>query len=340
METTETQTIQQYPWHEGSWDYFIKAREKNHLPHALLLSGENGIGKLDFANRLVKSLLCITTHENAAAGSVENIKEYDACNHCQACKTYESKANPDYLSIDLLEDKQQIGVDQVRQLSAFLSLSRSFNCYRVVLLNQVERMNLNAANSLLKSLEEPTNNTVIILLTSQFNRLLPTIKSRCQILKLTTPTKSVAQKWMQQHSPELKNPAELLDMAYGKPLAALKIDAEEIQSREKFSKDLIGLIKNQESITTIAKAWEKYNSELLLNWQITWVQDFLKQSIQGKTLESTEEKHTLTLLELSKLKSLTQLWQIYHELIKQKRYIHTSVNPLMFVENMLILWSK
>ncbi|MEE9328203.1 MAG: DNA polymerase III subunit delta' [Cocleimonas sp.] len=340
METTEIATIQNYPWHQESWDYFVKAHDKNHLPHALLIVGENGIGKLDFANRLVKSLLCITAHENSVNDSVDNKRKYDACNHCKACKTYESQANPDYLNIDLLEDKQQIGIDQVRQLSTFLSLSRSFNSYRVVLLNQVERMNLNAANSLLKSLEEPTNNTVIILLTSQLNRLLPTMKSRCQILKLPTPIKAVAQEWIQHHSPEINNPEELLDMAYGKPLAALKIDAEEIQSRKKLSKDLIGLINNKESITAVAKTWEKYNSELLLNWQITWVQDFIKQSIQDKPLNNSEEKQTLTLLELSQLKSVAQLWQIYHELIKQKRYIHTSVNPLMFVENMLMLWCK
>jgi DNA polymerase-3 subunit delta' len=335
MKITKASSTQQYPWHEGSWDYFVKARNKNILPHALLISGENGIGKLDFANRIVKSLLCITTNESGT-----DLKVYDACNQCQACKTYEALSNPDYLNIDLLEDKQQIGVDQVRQLSAFLSLSRSFNSYRVILLNQVERMNLNAANSLLKSLEEPTNNTVIILLTSQLNRLLPTIKSRCQILKLPTPSKSIAHKWMQQHAPELDNSKELLNMAYGKPLNALKIGVEELQSREKLSKDLVEIIKNQASITVIAKTWEKYNTEFLLNWQITWVQDFIKKSLEDKTLNNTEQKLTSSLLELSNLKSIDQFWLIYQELIKQKRYIHTSVNPLMFVENMLILWSK
>jgi len=326
-----------YPWHQSSWDYYIKARSRNHLPHALLISGENGVGKQDFANRMVKSLLCINVNERSQQGATE----LDACNKCQACKTYDANANPDYLGISLLEDKQQIGVDQIRQLSEFLSYSRSFNSYRVVLINQVERMNQNAANSLLKSLEEPTDNTVIILLASQLSKLLPTIKSRCQILSLKTPQKAQAKKWIEYNFPETSNSEELLSMAYGRPVAALNIQPEEIESRDGFGKDILGVINKQIPITQTAKKWEKFDQELLLNWQITWVQNLIKQAISSDSnIEYSPDRSSKTMLELGKLKSENQLWKIYQQLLQQKQYIHTSVNPLMFVENMLMLWCK
>ena len=198
----------EYSWHEHCWDYFVRARTSSHIPHAILLTGENGIGKLALANKMAKSLLCM--QPNIKTG------RFEACNTCQSCKTYDSGANPDYTSVSLLQDKQQIGVDQIRELSEFLNYSRSFNTYRVVLLNPVERMNTNAANSLLKSLEEPASNTVLILIASQLSKILPTIKSRCQILSLATPTKSQSLEWLKLNVPELINPEQKLQMAYWK----------------------------------------------------------------------------------------------------------------------------
>jgi len=175
----ETLSTQSFPWHQKCWEHFTKAKSSQHLPHAILLTGEDGIAKYALAKRMAKSLLCINSYNQAD----------DACNQCQSCKTFESGANPDFTEIGLIEDKQQIGVDQIRVLSDFLNYSRSYNAFRVVVINPVERMNLNAANSLLKSLEEPTPNTVLILVTSKISQLLPTIKSRCQSFSVSSPAR-------------------------------------------------------------------------------------------------------------------------------------------------------
>ena len=263
----EKSSYTELSWHGKTWEKFAAARNNDHLPHALLRTGSHGAGKQVFAEKLVKSLLCISPVENVA------------CNSCQACKTYKSGANPDYLHIHLLDGKQQIGVDQIRSLSEFLNYTRSFEGYRVVLLNPVERMNKNAANSLLKSLEEPTDNTIIILLATNLSSIIPTIKSRCQLLSLPIPTKEQAHSWLKDNKPEISNLEELLEMANGSPLLAAEIPEDLLKTRNDFASDIDEVICEQKSVTEIAKKWEKHDHESLLNWQISWIQELIKKQI-------------------------------------------------------------
>lgn len=307
-----------FSWQQSTWDKFASARSNDHLPHALLLSGADGVGKLEFANSMVKSLLCI---------SPEN---YQACNKCQGCKTYESGANPDYLHIELLEGKQQISVDQVRELSKFLNYTRSFDAYRVILLNPTERMNVNAANSLLKSLEEPATNTIIILLATQLSRIIPTIKSRCQLLHIPTPNKKQALEWLQTHAPEIKNPESTLRLVNGIPLHAIDLDEEIGVKREALAIDILDIILENKSVTESAKQWEKFDRLSLIDWQIFWLQSFIKNTTD---LAATQKK-------IKEKIPTSQQWTLYQALMTQKQLVHTSVNSLIFVENMLILWLK
>jgi len=318
--------INDYPWHQSSWDKFVSARSKNHLPHALLISGTEATGKLDFAKKIVTSLLCTSPINN------------QACQKCNSCKTYQSGANPDYMNIELLEGKQQISVDQIRQLTEFISYTRSFEAYRVILLHPVERMNNNAANSLLKSLEEPANNTVIILVSSNLGRIIPTIKSRCQLLVLPSPSKEQAIEWIKQQSAS-KNPEELLEMANGQPLTAINISDEDIQSREELANDLLNICTEQKTVTDVAKVWEKLDHSALLNWQINWVQKFIKNKALGQSpTNKNQQKLDVILSKIENRIASDAQWELYQQLIKQKQYIHTSVNPLLFIENMLLLW--
>ena len=331
--TVESKIAELYPWHGQSWQRFIKARQSSHLPHALLFSGEDDTGKRGFADKMIKSLLCESPQLANAQG---------ACNQCHGCKTYESSANPDYLHIDLLDDKQQISVDQIRAMNAFLGLTRSYNGQRVVLISQAERMNLNAANSLLKSLEEPADNSVIILLSSKASSLLATIKSRCQLLHLPTPDKQQAISWLQKQNQlkdhQLVDIEQALEISQGRPLAALNILAADInvlQSRADFLKDISEIIQEHVSITDIAKKWHKQDREPLLDWQLGWV----KHLLQAHHVDAgiiVKENHPLKTIEENLLS--TKLWGLYDHLLRQKQLVHTSVNPQIFLENMLVLW--
>ena len=317
----------EFPWHQKTWDKFSEARLRNHLPHALLITGAEGIGKIEFAHKLVKSLLCLHPKSNIS------------CDQCNACKTYESGANPDYKEIIVAEDKKQISVDQIRGLSKFITLSRSFEAYRVILLHPVEAMNLNAANSLLKSLEEPAENTIIILLATHLSRLLPTIKSRCQLIALPMPTSIQALKWLNTQAPQLEFATELLDMSYGRPLLALDINKDDFKQRNELADDILQLILEHKSITEIAKKWEKLDHAALLKWQASWLQSFIKEAVMkvaNNTVTIKEQDENLN--KINSLISEEQQWVLYQKIIEQQQYIHTSVNPLIFMENMLTLW--
>ena len=330
-DTNQLTTAITYPWQDNNWKYFVQARAANHLPHALLLVGEEGIAKYILAKRMAKSLLCMQPIE------------FESCGKCQSCKTYESGANPDYTQIELAEDKQQISVDQIRKLNEFLTYTRSFNTHRVAIINPIERMNNNAANSLLKSLEEPANNSVIILVASNLSKILPTIKSRCQLISVACPSKIQAIDWFKKNHPNIEHAELRLDIASFKPLKAFNITDDDISARSNFLEDLTNIVSENLSVVVTAKKWEKTNLESLLNWQITWAQQLIKVAECGSLSSDLNESHKTDRLYQIQQALFSQIkpdkrWQLYQHLIKQKQYIHTSVNTLMFIENMLLLW--
>ena len=143
-ETSNTTITRVYSWQENQWQNYLKARAADHLPHALLLTGCDGIGKSEFATLLANSLLCEQVDS-----------EGYACGECKSCKVKKSNAHPDFKHVGLPDGKQQIPVNAIRELTDFLILSRSYGGYRVVVISAADKMNINAANSLLKSLEEP-----------------------------------------------------------------------------------------------------------------------------------------------------------------------------------------
>ena len=211
-----------YSWQKSQWRHLMQ--RKAMLPHAILLRGGAGIGKDDFALHLAQALLCHQAGEESACGT------------CSSCLWFQEDAHPDFKCITPTDDsedtaskkktkKTQISVAQIRQLYAFLSLStHQVQGKRIILISPAEALNLNAANALLKMLEEPPANTLFLLVTSQPQRLLATIISRCQVLNFSIPPKHDAIEWLR--SQQVSNPQTLLTYAGGAPLAALRIEGQ------------------------------------------------------------------------------------------------------------------
>jgi len=310
-----------YSWQQNAWNQLAKMRKNKHLPHALLISGASGTGKTSFSTTLVNSLLCESPQS-----------DYQACGKCKSCKVHHADAHPDYQEVILADDKTQIVVEQIRHLNDFLHKSRSYQGYRVVFISPAETLNINAANSLLKSLEEPADNSVIILLTSQSSLLLATIRSRCQALQLPLPSRDIALNWLSQQSTQ-HSPEELLDMADGRPLAALALDTSTLfASRQDFADDLSAVMMKQKMITEVSKKWQSSSKQMLLDWQINWAQQLIKQ----KTANTAKK----SVLNIRKVFDINKLWVLYDELLVFKGIAHTSLNTQLFVENMLLSWLK
>ncbi len=138
--------------------------------HAYLLTGARGLGKKTFAKVLASALFCTSKNK--------------PCGQCEACRRFWDGNEPDLLEV-YSEDGKQIGVDRVREIIQKTSQHAFGEGYRVVLIEPVEKMTLQAQNCLLKSLEEPIANVVFILMTHELTATLGTIASRCIRVKLT-----------------------------------------------------------------------------------------------------------------------------------------------------------
>jgi len=313
-----------YPWHQALWQQLHTIRQAERLAHALLLSGQAGCGHEAVAQTLANALLC--TQPDAQGF---------ACGQCRSCQVQQSGAHPDFLLIQTADDKQIIGVDQLRELVRFLGLSCSYSHQRVALLPEAAAMNMNAANSLLKSLEEPAAQTHIILYTTRPTELLPTIMSRCQQFKLPLPPRSECIHWLQQQS-LVQAPETLLKLAQGCPLTALTLDdGELLAQRQLFLQHLLEAVQGRAALGHISSHWEKYSRETLIDWQLNSLYEILRQTMQLNAPAFALDEPLQILLGYFETESL---WSLYDQLLELKRLATHPLNARLFIENMLALW--
>ena len=318
-----------YPWQQPVWDAVQRARQSDHLPHALLFTGEEGCGNETFLRALAQSLLCLAPLAEPEQFGV-------ACGQCRSCQVFAGQAHPDCMLVYLQEDRQSILIEQIRELNYFLGLSRSYSPRRLAVIQPAERMNVNAANSLLKSLEEPAPNTHILLLSSHPALLLSTIRSRCQTMRLPVPAPAMALTWLQQQALQ-HEPAMLLAAARGRPFAALELDTTDtLMQRIQWLQQLAQMITGEGNIVEISAQWEKYNKILLLDWQLDCVHGLLKQHHAWGN--GTEMSIYLPDLPIFMALNQGKLWDIQTGLIGLKKLAIHPLNPRLFVESMLMLW--
>lgn len=198
------------PWLESTCRTLRERIEDERLGHAPLIHGPRGIGKRTLGEWLARLLLCLQPREG------------HPCGECRSCRLIAGGTHPDLFTVEIPEDKQGVGVDQVRELIERLQLTASVGANRVGLIAQADAMNRNAANALLKTLEEPPSGAWLILLSEQPARLPATIRSRCQQWPLRAPGREATEAWLAQSCPgadEAERKAALV-LCADAPLAA------------------------------------------------------------------------------------------------------------------------
>ena len=317
------------PWHQSIWERLQLARRQQRLPHALLFAGPAGIGKQNFAQRFTQSLLCTSPDAQGRP-----------CGRCRHCELFQAGTHPDLQLIGPEEGGKstEIKVDMIRTLTEGASLTAKSGGHKLVIIRPAERMNSAAANSLLKTLEEPTSNTVLMLLTDRPSRLLPTIRSRCQYFAFALPSRAEAVAWLHERIQSGK-PETLLDLAGGAPLKALAMDDPTILAQHRNALQAFSnLAQARIDPVKLAEQWTKYENKRLLEWLLGWVIDMLrlKVSTDPPLLFNREERQTLQ--HLAKGLNSQVLQRFLGQIYEAYNLTDSNINPQLMLERLLLEW--
>nr|WP_233171806.1 DNA polymerase III subunit delta' [Dyella sp. ASV21] len=261
------------PWHDEHWSRLQARRTRDAMPHALLLCGPGGLGKREFMRRFAQGLLC------------QQARDGEPCGHCRSCLLFAAGTHPDFavLSFGLRKDgvqRSEIVVDQIRDLSARLAMASQFGGWQIVCIDPADAMNAAAANALLKTLEEPSPQTLLLLVADAPWRLPQTIRSRCQRIEFHLPPRDVALAWLTQHG--VKDASGALDAAGGNPgLARAWGEQGALARRQEVRKDLAALAAGRGEMMEVTKRWLDDEPEQRLWFASQAVADEAKSRASG-----------------------------------------------------------
>lgn len=314
-----------YPWQASQWQRFVSQWEQARLPHALIMTGPRGVGKLQFANHIANALLC------------SDISKKEPCGACKDCKLVIAKHHPDFFYLEPELATKPIKVEQIRALTSSLQQTRQRSTYHVVIIQPADMMNTAASNALLKTLEEPTTNTIFLLVTEKINKLLPTIRSRCQQLQFHYPKADIAIEWLSGRIKKNQQPVLLLELANGAPLQALTLDSEsQLTDRRQLMNQLKQLIHVDIPAIDLAHYWQNKDWLVVCDWLMAWSLDMLRIYLVKNTNLLTNSDVKDDLIELCGLLSKSQLSALYKLAATVKSMAFSNANKLLLLEHMFI----
>lgn len=305
-----------YPWLHSLETEFAERLGAERLAHAFLLSGPSGSGKLALATDFVASAMCLE-------------QSYPACGKCRSCQLLKSGAHPDRFILSYEEHpktgkmRKEIVVDQVRALIASLQLTRGLSPRKAALVHPAEAMNKSAANAMLKTLEEPPGDSVLILVSDDPSRLPATIRSRCQAFNVRLPDPSQALQWLAANAQAGQAEAVLaLEAAAGSPLTALRMleDGSTEQYRQ-VGDTLSALRSGEESAASALAGLAEVDPGLLWTW--------LSLRTAGKIKASAGRARGVA--ELCHLQLLAD---------RYRKLVPTSVRKDLLLRDWLIQWAR
>lgn len=319
--------LKPYPWQNNEWEHFQKLIRRNHLPHAVMLTGLPGLGKEHFARVFSQSIYCQSPQADGYA-----------CGSCAACHQFHAETLTDFRCISPDDDSSSITVDQIRSTIGFLELSHEEGRKKIALVSPADWMNVNAANSLLKTLEEPSGDALILLIASQPDRLPVTIRSRCQVVHIEAPALDVAAAWLRGRGVE--DPALALAIVGGAPLSAIQlIDDGGTESFLNLLEGVLLAVSGRASSHDVVSRWSSYNTETMLSWMVLVSEWFIRVSVGLMVPSLQNHKIYNSLVEQAHRSDSKSMMLRHDKLLSLKQRRGVSLNHELLLDHLQLLWS-
>lgn len=317
------------PWQRKDWEQLASYISQKRMPQALLFTGNRGLGKCLLARQFAFSLLC-----------PQPLADGFHCGHCHSCQLIKAETHPDLMEIRPDEPGKAITIGQIRDILVKLSLKPHYDNYRVVIIDPADQLNNAAANAFLKFLEEPSERTILLLVTDKPAQLPATIRSRCQKLALANPDRAEVINWLQNQGVK-KDLNTLVGLAQGAPLLALEYAQNDmIKLRQKCFDDWLAVAHNQVHPVSISEDWHKMPPAMLLFWVTSWVIDSIKCVYRSPPQKLYNPDLFQALQDRAQHLQLKELYGLYDLLLLSRSRLDTQLNKQLIFEEILIQWSQ
>lgn len=320
----DVQESQVYPWQQHIWETLTQRFPQ--VGHGLLFYGKNGCGKQAFTQHFLSWILCLNKQHNGA------------CGECTSCLWLKSNTHPNYVYVSTDEDNKKqnakIKIEKIRDLQPFVQ--QTVDGWRVIVIEPAEALNIASSNALLKTLEEPGERVIIILMADHYLKLPATIRSRMQHYALDRVSEHEAVSYLKQHLKEelhVQIPL-LLALSNAMPLQAEWLaDAEWLKRRADFLQDWQKLVMQKSMPMQYATKW---NKELSFQDLMTMFEYLLLDIICVK-LNQTVKNVDLDFSLIAPQYSLEKLFEIYSEIQQFKALIEQNVQSNLVIDQLFII---